>query len=52
MMVDVRQGVINLVLVQDLSRFGRNYLESGRYLEEELPSLGCRFVALSEKTLF
>jgi len=48
MMADVRQGIINLVLVQDLSRFGRNYLEAGKYLEEELPSLGCRFVALSD----
>jgi len=48
MMEDVRNRVINLVLVQDLSRFGRNYLEAGKYLEEELPSLGCRFVALSD----
>jgi len=48
MMADVRGGVINLVLVQDLSRFGRNYLEAGKYLEEELPALGCRFVALSD----
>ena len=48
MMADVRRGVVNLVLVQDLSRFGRNYLEAGKYLEEELPSLGCRFVALSD----
>lgn len=48
MMTDARQGIINLVLVQDLSRFGRNYLEAGKYLEEELPSLGCRFVALSD----
>ena len=48
MMEDVRQRIINLVLVQDLSRFGRNYLEAGKYLEEELPSLGCRFVALSD----
>ena len=48
MMTDVRGGVINLVLVQDLSRFGRNYLEAGKYLEEELPALGCRFVALSD----
>jgi len=48
MMTDVRLGTINLVLVQDLSRFGRNYLEAGKYLEEELPSLGCRFVALSD----
>lgn len=48
MMQDVRSGRVNLVLVKDLSRFGRNYLEAGRYLEEELPSLGCRFVALSD----
>jgi len=48
MMGDVRGGYVNLVLVKDLSRFGRNYLEAGRYLEEELPSLGCRFVSLSD----
>jgi len=48
MMEDVRSGVINLVLVKDLSRFGRNYLESGKYLEEIFPSLGCRFVALDD----
>jgi len=48
MMTDVRSGLVNLVLVKDLSRFGRNYLEAGRYLEEELPALGCRFVALSD----
>lgn len=48
LMEDARNGTINLVLVQDLSRFGRNYLEAGKYLEEELPALGCRFVALSD----
>lgn len=48
MMEDVRQGHINLVLVKDLSRFGRNYLEAGQLLEQELPSYGCRFVSLSE----
>lgn len=48
MMEDVRNGIINLVLVKDLSRFGRNYLEAGRYLEEELPTLGCRFVAIGD----
>ena len=48
LMTDVRNGEINLVLVQDLSRFGRNYLEAGKYLEEELPALGCRFVALAD----
>jgi DNA invertase Pin-like site-specific DNA recombinase len=36
MMEDVRGGVINLVLVKDLSRFGRNYLEAGKYLEKRV----------------
>ena len=48
MMNDIRGGEINLLLVKDLSRFGRNYLETGKYLEEELPALGCRFVALMD----
>ena len=48
MMEDARRGIINLVLVKDLSRFGRNYIEAGRYLEEELPALGCRFVSLAD----
>ena len=48
MIADARDGLINLVLVKDLSRFGRNYLEAGHYLEEVLPALGCRFVSLTE----
>jgi len=48
MIEDVRSGFVNLVLVKDLSRFGRNYLEAGRYLEEELPAFGCRFVAITD----
>lgn len=48
MIADVRSGLVNLVIVKDLSRFGRHYLEVGRYLEEELPALGCRFVALAD----
>ena len=48
MMVDVRSGDVNLILVHDLSRFGRNYIETGKYLEEELPALGCRFVAITD----
>jgi len=48
LLADIRTGKINLFLVKDLSRFGRNYLEAGKYLEEILPSLGCRFVALMD----
>lgn len=45
MMEDVQQGKINLILVKDLSRFGRNYIEVGRYTDFILPELGCRLVA-------
>ena len=48
MIQDAKLGKINLVLVKDLSRFGRNYLEAGKYLEDVLPSLGCRFVAIHD----
>lgn len=48
MLEDVKNGLINLILVKDLSRFGRNYIEVGQYTETILPSLGCRFVALSD----
>jgi len=48
MMDDVENGIINLILVKDLSRFGRNYIEVGRYTDFILPSLGCRFVALED----
>lgn len=46
MMEDVKNGLINLVLVKDLSRLGRDYIEVGRYTDYVFPSLGCRFVSL------
>ncbi len=48
MMEDIRAGVINCVIVKDLSRFGRNYIEVGKYLEKIFPLLGVRFIAISE----
>ena len=48
MMEKVRSGEINLVVVKDLSRFGRNYLEVGQYTELEFPALGCRFIAVND----
>lgn len=38
MMADVKAGRINCIIVKDLSRFGRNYIETGKYLEQVLPS--------------
>ena len=48
MMRDAEDRLINLVIVKDLSRLGRNYIEVGRLTEETLPRLGCRFVALND----
>ena len=41
MMNDVREGKINCILVKDFSRFGRNYIETGNYLEKILPFMKC-----------
>lgn len=48
LMEDVRAGKINCIVVKDLSRFGRNYLETGNYLERIFPYLGVRFVAVND----
>ena len=48
MMESVRRGEINCVVVKDLSRFGRNYKETGNYLERIFPVLGVRFVAITD----
>lgn len=48
MMDDVRAGNVNCVLVKDLSRFGRDYIECGKYIEKIFPQLGIRFIALND----
>ena len=48
LMQDVRMGDINCVIVKDLSRFGRNYLEAGNYIEKIFPFLGVRFIAVAD----
>lgn len=45
---DIRGGRVNCVLVKDLSRFGRDYIEVGRYLEREFPARGVRFIAIND----
>ena len=44
----VEAGKVSTVIVKDLSRFGRNYLEVGRYLEVVYPTLGVKFIAIQE----
>lgn len=48
LMEDVRERQINCVIVKDLSRFGRNYLEAGLLLEKVFPFLGVRFIAVND----
>lgn len=48
MMDDVRDRKIDCIVVKDLSRFGRNYIETGYYLEKIFPFLNVRFVAITD----
>lgn len=48
MMDNVRKGKINCIIVKDLSRFGRNYIETGNYLEKIFPYLNIRFISLMD----
>lgn len=48
MMADIKAGKTNCVIVKDLSRFGRNYLDAGEYIEKIFPFLGVRFIAIND----
>ena len=46
MIADIESGKINMVITKDLSRLGRNYVQSGLYIESYFPEHGVRFVAI------
>lgn len=48
MMYDVYNGKVNCIIVKDLSRFGREYIEMGDYLEKIFPLIGVRFIAIND----
>ena len=48
MMEDVSRGRVQCIVVKDLSRFGRNYLETGTYVEKIFPLLGVRLVSVND----
>ena len=48
MMQDITEGKINCVIVKDLSRLGREYIETGRYLRRVFPAYGVRFIAIND----
>lgn len=48
MMDAVRRGEVNCIIVKDLSRFGRDYIESGKFIEKIFPQMGVRFIAIND----
>lgn len=48
MLADIEAGLVGMVVVKDMSRFGRNYLETGMYTEIVFPEKGIRFVAVND----
>lgn len=48
MIADIEDKKVNCVVVKDLSRFGRDYIDTGRYLERIFPELGVRFISVSD----
>ena len=48
MMQDMKSGLINCIVVKDLSRLGRNYLEAGNYLEQIFPFFKVRFISITD----
>ncbi len=48
MFAEIQRGKIDCVIVRDLSRFARDYIDAGRYLEKIFPSLGVRFIAIND----
>lgn len=49
MLEQVKAGVISVIMVKDFSRFGRNYIEVGNYLEQVFPFLGIRFISVNDE---
>lgn len=48
MLEDIKKGTVDCVVVKDLSRFGREYIDSGMYIERFFPALGVRFIAVND----
>ena len=48
MIADIEDNKVNCVVVKDLSRFGRDYIDTGRYLERIFPELNVRFISVTD----
>ena len=48
MLTDAQSGKIHTIVVKDLSRFGRNYIQVGQYIDYIFPAYGIRFIAIGD----
>ena len=48
MIADLKDGKFKTIIVKDLSRFGRDYIESGKYLQKIFPEKGIRFISIND----
>ena len=48
MIEDIMAGIVNCVIVKDFSRFGRNYIETGKYIQVLFPRIGVRFISVND----
>ena len=48
MLEDIEKGLVNLVITKDLSRLGRDYIETGNYIEKIFPSKNIRYIAVND----
>ena len=48
MMADIENGNVNCVVVKELSRFGRDYIEAGRFIQKTFPAFSVRFIAITD----
>ena len=48
MMEDIKAKKVNCIICKDLSRFARNYIDSGRYIGKIFPFMGVRFIAIND----
>lgn len=48
MLADIKKGLVKCIVVKDLSRFGRNWLEVGEYVQHLFPFLGVRFISVND----
>lgn len=49
MMADIEAGKVDCVIVKDLSRLGRDYIEAGRLIQKTFPAFSVRFIALTDQ---